>query len=225
MPKLNPLKGIKLEKIEKEKVKSLVQKIGEGAEKKIYLSNDNDIIAILRYPEDSPEALKGRYYLTKVLHYLFPQNIPDIYAAFYDKNPVLRIEFKNLEKEYIWLIKNLYSSNSDARVLRMRYEERKKKIILDPNYLDLINKLKGCGVWIDVNFLNFSYDDNGNLVYIDNSFIPWSTDDKKNIFSINYNNLKKMIEEKLKNENKNKALRYLERLEGLRKQYEHSLKK
>ncbi len=233
MPKLNPLKGIKLENIKEGETKFLGHKIGQGAEKEIYLSKDNDVIAILKYLEDSPEAFKGRYYLTKILHYIFPQNIPDIYAVFYDRNSVLRIEFKNLEKEYIQLIADLYFLNNypihndDIESLSIRYQKRKEKIIRDPNYIDLINKLKECGVLVDGNFLNFSYDNNGNLVYIDNSFIPWSTDNKKNIFSINYNynNLKKMIEEKLQKENKDRALRYLQRLEELKKQYENSLKK
>lgn len=57
--------------------------LGEGREKTIFVSPDDPekIIGIFKEPAESAEEVRARFYLTKILHILYPQHIPDMHAS------------------------------------------------------------------------------------------------------------------------------------------------
>src|SRR5687767_12610518 len=59
--------------------------IGEGKENKVFVDPKNEKRVIAERKEgaekDSFRQLKGRYYLTKIVHELLPLHIPDIYQT------------------------------------------------------------------------------------------------------------------------------------------------
>lgn len=217
MPKTNPF----------EKNNKLKEYTG-GVEKIIYQSEDNpeEFIAVLKFKEsESSESIKARYYLSKILYLLFPQNIPNIYFAQYNKQPVLILERKFLDENHNYLNQNYSDFSSRVQNLDFYFKFR-SKIYSDENYKRLSKELSLLGIFLDPNPLNFGYDKDGNLVYVDNSFTPWFVDDKGQIIAVGYNlsALKQKINEKLPNFLRAQALNYLERLEKLREDYENKIK-
>ena len=62
----------------------LGEPIGVGGEKKVYQDpkNPDRVVGIFReHIEETPNQIKARFYLTKILHLLFPKNIPDMHWA------------------------------------------------------------------------------------------------------------------------------------------------
>lgn len=218
MPKINPFE---------QKNKNNIKEYRKGVEKIIYQSesNPNELIAVLKFNQsESPERIKARYYLSKILHLLFPQNIPDIHFASYNKKPILILEKIFLDELHNYLNENY--NDFPARIKNsIIYNKFKNKIFSDKNYIKLSKELSLIGIFLDPNPLNYGYNKEGNLVYIDNSFIPWFTDSKGKIISLGYNpqGLKQKIEENLSGFTKDQALKYLARLETLRQNYENKI--
>ncbi|MEX2033542.1 MAG: hypothetical protein WD889_03275 [Candidatus Colwellbacteria bacterium] len=59
------------------------QPLGEGREKVVFVSPDDPekVVNIIKEGAESSELVKGRFYLTKILHILYPQHIPDMYVS------------------------------------------------------------------------------------------------------------------------------------------------
>jgi hypothetical protein len=192
------------------------EKVGRGSEKEVY-EHPNDpakVVAEFRYAE-SPKRLRGRFYLTKILHELFPDNLPDISVAATNPHVVI-MERKQLDEAHKSLqkfnIKGDFVGNFSAR-----YKEFEDKIGEDRKFKQLKRELAELGIGLETAAMNFGYDDKNNLVYVDSSFDPWPcyyhVDDK---FERSYDPAKlRNAVNLLEPDRKKRALKYLERLEIL----------
>jgi len=63
------------------------QPLGVGEDKETFINpaDPERVISVLKekkgIEKESPNKLKGAYYLTKIAHLLLPENIPEIYQA------------------------------------------------------------------------------------------------------------------------------------------------
>jgi hypothetical protein len=78
----------------------LGEKLGTGAEKTVYTDPDNEKLAKAVFhkearettsdgTEQTPEYIKARFYLTKILHLLYPKNIPDMHMSASEPNMIV----------------------------------------------------------------------------------------------------------------------------------------
>ena len=159
-----------------------LEKIGEGEEKEVYIHPENEGKVVARFKEgygDHTERLiKGRYYLTKILHTLMPVQIPDTNLVAKGEDIIMVSERKELDephKEHNRL--RTQNSNSSDPAISEQYnklrEEREDKLVWDDKYIDFLTALSRLGVTTDPSASNFGYDKDDNLVYVDNNFKPW----------------------------------------------------
>ena len=207
-----------------------LEKIGEGAEKEVYLHPDdpNKVIAEWfpeRAAKESPRQVKGRYYLTKIMHLLFPKNIPDIHLIYKNKRQVAVLERKEADSEHRELhevILALRKKQTDelSKKFWKKLSMHERKIGADERFRDFIAEIGKFNVEIDSTKFNFGHDKDGNLLYLDNSFRPWyesGTAQHKSIVRYNEDELIKAINA-LSDVDREKASLYLKRLEELRKE-------
>ncbi len=184
-------------KINKESSKFL----GKGVEKEVYENPHNPKHAVgifKREAAEFPERVRGRFYLTKILHLLFPDNIPDIHSASSDPQ---MIEVDKIIPDEQAVTKNFKKFNSD--------------------YCELMDKFDALGIILDPAQVNFKYDFSGNLVYVD-SFDPWYKGAGEEL-AFSMDKLKEAIE-KLNSSEKEQCLKYLERLGNIHREYVEKLK-
>ncbi len=124
---------------------------------------------------ESPATVKGRFYLTKLLHRLFPANVPDIHAVTSAQPQSMTVEKKVLDthhQELRRLDMGLHQGSlSDDE--RLRFFRLEKQYRNEPAFKRLAMILSGVGVRVDASGTNFGFDNRGEPVYID-SFLPWS---------------------------------------------------
>ncbi len=159
--------------------------IGVGSEKVIYQHPEDPNKAIRKYTDEkssSPERLKSDFYLSKILHLLYPKNFPDIYLSLpnYKIDMVEKIE-KNLLADIA--LKPLLS-------LKTRYIANKLGVDIDSSGTD-----------------NFIVNDKLNAVYIDSPI------------GFNEEKIRNEILNKLKGEDQEQALKYLESYLRLQRLY------
>src|SRR3989344_2234097 len=177
--------------IDKLKIKT-GRKLGEGGERKVYEDKDNPerVIGAFEYQGETDDdkrylanQARGRFYLSKILHLLYPDNIRDIHGSFSDPNATInkrvRAGVRGRKNEYF-----KDGKEKDAEIHGLRY-----KIYAET------------GANLDGFFNNFMYDQSGNLVYVD-------TPDS---FTFDIDKLRTAVE-KLEGDKKVKGLLYLERL-------------
>ena len=149
--------------------------------------------------EKSPNYVKAQYYLTKLVHALFPANVPDVYFS----------SVKDGDKITV-----------DQRIEVVDGERTKKKDSADQDTKRKIDLVKVGFEKLDLNFdrfdWNFNIDKDGNAVYMD-SFRPW-LDFKQTgvpILRFNEQTAKKMIDNIRDNRAKEECLNYLQRVSVL----------
>lgn len=198
--------------------------IGEGNERKVYVDphHEGKVIAETRLEvkQETPLQLKGKYYLTKIVHNLFPKNIPDIYQVGESKESDGSIQTIDRERitqsaEHEKLKLALQDGNEGA------IDEATKLVVADigaeMSEIDMRLSEIGLGFNIDTTIENYTRDDQGNVRYLE-SFTPWQVD------IVNPNELEILFEEdslreainQLPDEKlRNECLRHLDRLLGL----------
>ncbi|MDO8470289.1 MAG: hypothetical protein Q7S84_04750 [bacterium] len=151
--------------------------IGGGGEKNVYEDpNDpNRVIGVYHEKAPSPRFVEGRQHLTKIMHLLFPKNIPDIYDSSYNPHTIVRQRMQLdeghtvMQKDYET---NFLGKGFDAN-LREAANVVKRKLEEDPRVRDLSVAMEQL-VDRDLNARNYGYDADGNPVFID-TFDPWET--------------------------------------------------
>lgn len=135
-------------RIKRENLKPL----GDGGEKRVYENPNNPEQALglfHRSKAESVEEVKGRFYLTKILHMLLPKNIPDMHLAASHPNAIIVDKVENMNK-------TVTSEHRDTHDL-----------------IELSDKLKEAGIKnLDDNWFNFKFNKDGDINYVD-SFRPW----------------------------------------------------
>ena len=121
--------------------------------------------------------IKGRYYLTKILHLLFPKQIPDIHLAFKGEDTDIVSERKELDESHNKHNKLRMAVKNDPKDDGENYwkfnEEREEKLVWDDRYIDFLTAVSSLGVRTDPSASNFGDDKHDNLVFVDNNFTPW----------------------------------------------------
>lgn len=179
-------------------------KVGEGNEKQVYKdpTNSEHVLSIFieNNPKYTPQFRKGTFYLTKVLHLLFPKNIPNVHLVSTKPN-TNKADFVN--------------GTSLAEITDS------KKTPLQAKKKDLMEGLRQLGIpFFDFHSANLLVDKNDNLVFVD-SFRPWITQgdhrngNKRVSRLYNVEKLKQAINDKLSPEQKIEAEKYINRLEQL----------
>jgi hypothetical protein len=192
------------------------QIIGTGEEKKVYQDPENPdrVIGLYHEKAPSPEFVEGRYHLTKIMHLLFPKNIPDIHSSTFDPNAIVRqkVELdeghKTMQRDFEV---NFKSQDYDEK-LRAAAEDVKTKYQSDPRRKEM-NIAIGNLVDRDWNIRNNGYDQDNNPIFID-SFDPWTTYLDGRYAGIAYNpaKLRNAIANIKDVETRNEAHRHLDRL-------------
>ena len=204
--------------------------LGEGSEKKVFVDPDDKRYAkgiFHEELEESPNKIKSRFYLTKILHILYPKNVPDIHMSASKPNMLVvdRVEHDKAQQIHKEIIRvndmivihggiatkeereTLDRLNKELSVERDdRYDKSNKKLI---DFLKEMEKLK---VTVDISWFNFSYDKEGNPVYVD-SFEPFFAYGTSWGFS--RGRIELAIDELEDEIKKKKAMKYLNRLIAL----------
>lgn len=188
------------------------QYITDGAEKEVFQDDTHPDEVLKRYHEviekDRRFAIQ-RFYLTKILHLLFPNSIPDITFSGIAPNEIRRLKINvHSGTQAHHKLKQLHRQKEVGSPLNFAEESLEEayfdlwdRIRADSSYTKFIREMKLLGVAIDPHVVNFTYDPSGNLVYFE-EFHKY--DSKK---------LKTAIEENLSGAEKEKALAWFIRLE------------
>jgi len=204
-----------------------------GNEKVIYPdpNHPDRIRAELRKKESgyqpTERQMRGRFYLSKILHFIFPAAIPEVYAAGTKDGGYLDIEKVETDEDHRRMQaarakteSGKHLSNEESVEMRQLAQKREQ----DPKIHDFVNALRKLGVIVDPTGDNYSYGSDGSFQYLDNSFTPWQINrvGRKLVKAYNADELAKAIES-LAPEQKEQAKLYLERLEQLFKEEEEVL--
>jgi hypothetical protein len=197
--------------------------IGEGGERRVSVDPENPDKLKKELKEDRPESAekaKARFYLTKIMHEIFPKNIPDIHQATSAPNTIT-VERRSLDeghKAQELYRRIFFGSESVDKLtpeLAKRVNEFNRKLIQDPSFHSFISSVYKIGVDFDAQTPNFGYDEHGQIQYID-SFQPWSTNPNTNKPVKGYDSQKLEMEiTKFDAVTQERLLSYLQRLESL----------
>ncbi len=149
--------------------------------------------------EKSPNFVKAQYYLTKLIHKLFPANVPDVYFTSINEGDKITM---------------------DQRVEVVDGERTKRKEKADPFTSKRINAVQDIFRNLGLNFdqfdWNFNVDKDGNIIYMD-SFRPWFDFERTGapILKLNVVAVNKLIENIKDARSKEECTNYLERIKFL----------
>lgn len=207
--------------------------IGEGKEKLVYADPENPEKVIAEFKEgeseETAQSLRGRFYFTKILHMLFPKNIPDIHLAAKNGKSVIVLERKRLGGLYRRLeeIAVEYAQKDDKDTEGMRALEAEsrvvsqahtRKVTSDVAFQRFNEAMENIGAKVDRHPVNFGYDRDGNLVYLDNDFRPWQlhlfVKGPKVEYLFDKEKIVQAIDS-LRDSDKERAKQYLERIEKI----------
>ncbi|MBI2023178.1 hypothetical protein HYT01_01270 [Candidatus Giovannonibacteria bacterium] len=156
--------------------------LGTGAEKEVYTdpNNRDRVVAYFReHVDETPNQIKARFYLTKILHLLMPKNIPDMHWAgsdphAYQTDKIEVDENHKIMQEYVDLAREAhhkkYKINEE---LSDKIFEIGDKVFSDNDVIAFKDRVKEIGVnSLDHASINFSKNSEGNVQYLD-SFYAW----------------------------------------------------
>lgn len=147
--------------------------IGEGEEKQVFEHPDKPdrVIAVRKEPEPA-ESVKEMFYLRKILHFLFPQNIPDVDL----ESPSISVLEKR-SRDAGHLANEAWKSDRVFGRKKLHFKQYEKmadaaekfgwKMGKDPARANLINELRELGIHIDLVAGNFAYSPEGNIQFLD----------------------------------------------------------
>ncbi|MFA6427013.1 MAG: hypothetical protein WCW16_01000 [Candidatus Magasanikbacteria bacterium] len=197
--------------------------IGSGAERVVYNHPEDErkVIGIFHdYASETPEQVKARFYFTKILHIIYPHNIPDIHHAGTDPHVIISDKL-DLDEDYVRYFEDL----SDFRYVHgfvAPPEELKERAerIKEENELNVeIQKLKTALGLIVKDFdddpINFSIGSDGKSKYVDTFPVLLDTTDGV-VENINFDELELSINKvSLSEQDRKKIDSLLERLKRI----------
>ncbi len=190
------------------------KELGRGREKVVYTDPDNEsrVKGIFHeYKKEGVEKIKGRFYLTKILHILYPDNIPDIHLA--ASNPHMIIIDK--VDDQIAVTKQQLGKLGKDKHLADELQEELKELNERVAYhkREVSKPLGNLGVTVDSAPGNFTLDANDHITFVD-TVEPWGVYGNKSP-NFDFEKLKLVIENIEDNVQKKHALTYLEHLNKL----------
>ena len=140
--------------------------VGDGSDLVLKVDNKSEFAADLYGYQKMPEYVKAGYYLSKILHVLMPESIPDLYSAAVTPNKLdeKEVDIQTLHERKFFK-KVLRDGNLDNDFFDHKYKIKREA--LEAKFLSL-----------GLNFepkapMNFEVDhqDHDNLIYVD-AFYP-----------------------------------------------------
>jgi hypothetical protein len=195
--------------------------IGEGGEKNVFqdpIDPKNKVRIEFKHGMKDVNQIKGRYYLQKIIHLLFPKNTPDIYLAGAKPNSHLRMQRIKADSAHEEMQKIIFRMKSftDSPGESERLSELERKTTKNPKVEELIKRFHEAGIRIDTFGRNYAFDETGEVQYLDNQR-PWELKGDGTISSFNFDeNLLHEAILKLPPQRKIDALKYFERLMRLK---------
>jgi hypothetical protein len=187
----------------------LGEPIGAGAEKKVYQDPENADRVIGVFEEDTretPNQIKARFYLTKILHLLFPKNIPDMHWAGSEPNSFQADKGEHSE---------LHKIINTGKETHISFEEAMESIESDSAVSDFLKELDKLGIRsMDYASVNYSHDSEGNPLYLDTFYVWKKRNDGKLQLFCDLDKLEDAID-LLSDEDNVRAKSYLSRLKNL----------
>ncbi len=193
--------------------------LGEGEDRKVFVDPKREGRVIVENKDqaeyETTLQLKGRYYLTKIVHHLLPDEIPDIHQ-------VGEAKAKDGGKQTIDRERVTHSTGQEA-LQQARHEgkdeeEARQELIAEMGEemgdLDMKLSKLGLGFNIDSNVGNYTRNASGKVNYLE-SFKPWQTDvvDPKELEVLfDEAALREAIDNIPDEKTKNECLSYLDRL-------------
>lgn len=199
--------------------------IGRGARKTVFESNEDPEKLVANFHDlKSNDQVKSTFYLGKIAHILFPDNIPDIHAAFNDEGGKGKLYLENAHpdeehKQHAqYRVDRVEMGLRDETKVRLSNDYHDKNIN-DPEVIKLADEMERKGLWPDTNGLNFARSKDGKVLYLDSE--PGYIDAlNMRMFNFKPDILKKAIEELPEGSQKQQALNYFERLIKLTREEE-----
>lgn len=187
--------------------------IDEGREKKVYGHHERKDLVVSEFHkqkwlEETPEQIKARFYLTKILHLLYPQNIPNIHLAASEPHALIIDRVKG---------STMASLMDEAEKIDDFYQELDSLgVYLDFKHWNFLKTKKDGGeedlMYVDTfDAYKILRDENGKPVRIDRWYLPDA--------------LKEAIVTNLSGDKRERALKYLERLLALEAEERKKLNK
>ncbi|MDO8483069.1 MAG: hypothetical protein Q7S86_04615 [bacterium] len=219
------------ETFENEYVKDTKKPLGVGMEKDVYEQKDRiDGVVKVERKAESPRKVRARFYLLKILHMLYPKNIPDIHFSFTEPNATGRdkVELDEDHNRMRDLIKN-NAAPSENRPFggepdTEQFNEASRRMWGKLNDAKFPSYVFHLGVGVEMTAKNFGLDGDGNFVYVDD-FPVWGNNEEGGISPIfNEERIRESIG-KLSGEKQKQAVCYLERLLVIYKEESDFLKK
>lgn len=204
--------------------------LAEGAEKKVYVSPKSETRpeSVSAYyhegMEKSSEIARARFYLTKILHFLFPDNIPDVFFSSAKGLVLEKMDVGDLHKRFQELLNKKDDKTPEEKEEIWRLWEQ---IHYGSHDSDFYNHLKDLIVSLDDCAVNFGKDKEGHINYVD-TFDPWISSSEGVCRGYDPVKLKELIdslpddsqEKSFGRRNKERALNYFNKLEELYKDEE-----
>ncbi|MCC7356339.1 MAG: hypothetical protein IT410_01840 [Candidatus Doudnabacteria bacterium] len=190
------------------------QKIGRGKDKDVFISKENSDIIIANFRDKkSNEQIKSAFYLAKLAHIFFPDNVPDIHAAFNDEEGkgTLYLENAHPDEEHKQINRWRVTRELDNERVRLNNDYHDKNIA-DPEIKKLVADMESKGLLPDnASGLNFGRSEDGDVLHLDTEpgYIKILN---TRILRFRPDLLKKAIEELPEGAQKQQALNYYDRL-------------
>lgn len=210
-----------------ENIKKSKKPIGEGYEKVVYSDTNNENRVVAKFKEhvkETPNQIKARYYLTKILHLLFPENIPDMHWAGSEPHAyqVDKVETDERHKEIQKYSDMLRAGEAPWQKDEKTHEEAAEKnwemssaVVSDKDVSAFRKKIEQLDIRsLDKSAGNYTKDSEGNVQYLD-SFYAWKFryDGTPYLF-FDFEKLEEAINS-LPDNDKKTALNFLQRLRWL----------
>lgn len=201
-----------------------LKKIGEGSEKSVFIHPEKPDKVIARWDremyEKGEKEMKGMFYLSNILHMLFPESVPAMRLALKNKEALHVSDKKEADpahrelQELPMSLRDYASDSPGWRKYSKKGARHDSEIRADSKYRKFIRQLEALGITgLDAATVNFGYDEAGNLLYLD-TFDAWEYNCSP---LYDAEALRKAIST-LPESKRERALRYLDRLEALRQE-------
>ncbi|MDO8523565.1 MAG: hypothetical protein Q7S12_04810 [bacterium] len=190
------------------------ESIGSGNEKTVYPDPENKDRVFAKFHEyikETPKQIKARYYLTKIIHFLLPKNIPDMHWVGSEPN-AYQIDKVEVDERHR-AIREYYEMPDSSKT--EAYKKAVETISLDKDIEDFQLKIDQLGIRsLDLALINYTKDKEGNVLYLD-SFYAWKfkNDGSPSLF-LNFKKLEEAINSLAENDKKS-AKNFLQRLREL----------
>jgi hypothetical protein len=155
------------------------EQIGQGAYKKVYLSKENYGRVIAEYHKNlSENQIKSLYYLNKLFKIFFPQNIPEINAAYNlqaqgAKKSILYSKLGYRDELHKKTAKTIIETNRGESGGNKQDKDKMHDYIhsneQNPKITQFIKMAEQKGFFVDKGGQNFAIDENGIVSYLESN--------------------------------------------------------